>query len=53
MSLVGFQVSKIWKFFGNYYFVVSLKSFAGRSNSLESLAVGLSNSHPYVMEEWS
>ena len=51
MSLVGFQVSKIWTFFGTFTVLQVLKLFASRNNSLEPLAVEFSNSHPYVMEE--
>ena len=52
MSLVGFQVSKIWNFFWKIYCVASFKIIChSRNNSLEPLAVGFPNSHPYVMEE--
>ena len=38
-------------FLENLQVLQVLKSFASRNNSLEPLAVGFSNSHPYVMEE--
>ena len=35
MSLVGFQASKIWMFFGKFTAELVWKSFSGRNNSLE------------------
>ena len=50
MSLIAFHVSKIWRLYGKFTVQQVLKSFASRNNSLESLAVGFSNSHPCGME---
>ena len=44
-------VQNLEVFFGKFTVQRVLKSLASRNNSLESLIVGFSNSHPYVMEE--
>ena len=49
MSLVGFQASKIWMFFGKFY-VELLKSFSDRNNSLKPV-FGFCDSFPFDMEE--
>ena len=44
-------VQNLDAFLGKFTVEQVYKLFASRNNSLEPLAVGLSNSHPYVMEE--
>ena len=51
MSLVCFQVSKIWTFSGKFTAELILKSFSGRSNSIEAPVFGFSDSLPYDLEE--
>ena len=51
MSLVGFQASKIWIFFGKLFMEQVLKSFSGRNNSLKPLLFRFCNSLPYNLEE--
>ena len=51
MSLVGFQFSKIWMFFGKFTVEQALESFSGRNNSLELHVLGFSDSLPYGLEE--
>ena len=51
MSLVWFQVSKIWMFFGKFMVELILKSFSGRNNSLEVPIFGFYNSLPYNLKK--
>ena len=51
MSWLVSRCPKSGSVFGKFTVLQVLKSFARRNNSLESLAVGFSNSHPYAMEE--
>ena len=44
MSLVCFQVFKIWTFFGKFTVELALKLFSGRNNSIEAPVFGFSNS---------
>ena len=50
MSLVGFQASKVWMFFGKFPIEQFFKSFPGRNNSMECHVFGFSNSLPYALE---
>ena len=51
ISLVSFQASKIWMFFGKFTAKQVSKSFSGRNNSLKAPVFGFSNSLPYSLEE--
>ena len=50
-SLVGFQASKTWMFFGKFTENQVLKSFSGRSNSLKPPVFGFFDSLPFSLEE--
>ena len=55
MSLVGFQASKIWIFFGKFTAEQVLKPFAGRDNSLKLTVFGFSDVFCLVLknqESW-
>ena len=51
MSLVDFQASKIWMFFGKFTVEQVLRSFSGRNSSLKSPIFGFCNSPPYTLEK--
>ena len=51
MSLVHFQASKIWIFFGKFTAELVLKSASGQNNFLEAPVFEFSNSLPYDLEE--
>ena len=51
MSLVGFQASKIWIFFGKFTAEQVLKPFAGRDNSLKLTVFGFCDSLLFGVEE--
>ena len=51
LSLVGFQASKICKFFRKFTGEQVLKSFLSRNNSLKPPLVGFCNSLPIIPKE--
>ena len=51
MSLVGFEASKIWMFFGKFTAEQVLKSFSGRNNCLKSPVFEFCDSLPYDLEK--
>ena len=51
MCLVGFQASKIKKFFGKFTVKLVRKSFSGKNYSLDPFVFWFSNSLPYDLEE--
>ena len=51
MSSVGFQVSKIWMFFGTFIMEPVLKSFFGRHNSPNPSVFGFCDSLPFGLKE--
>ena len=51
MSLVGFQASKIWMFFGKFTVEQVLKSFSGRNSFLKSAVFGFYDTLSYDLEK--
>ena len=51
MSLVGFQASKIWMFFGKFTVEQVLKSFSGRNSFLKSSVFGFYDTLSYDLEK--
>ena len=51
MASVGFQVSKIWMFFGKFAAKQVLKLFLGRNSSLKFPVVEFCDSLPFGLEE--
>ena len=51
ISLVYFQVLKVWTFFGKFTVELILKSFSGRSNSVSAFVFRFSNNRLYDLEE--
>ena len=51
MSLVGFQASKIWIFFGKFTVEQVLKSFSDRNNTKKSPVFGFCDRPPYDLEK--